>query len=142
WVMLLWIREALAPFLRIARGAKHSVDGDRRFRIVVKDGIWKAPYQGSALGRMNARIHLRLAADALHTRIDGTQKLLPQPDSAIFVPNVRFRNIEFGFWRSNYSLAAIPAAHSLLHLFPGKSRSRVYSEDSLFCAPVPAFASR
>ena len=64
-----------------------------------KDRVRKASYQGSAIILMNERVHLGMVADSFHTRINRTQELLSQPDSSTLVPDISFRNIEFGFWR-------------------------------------------
>jgi hypothetical protein len=93
--------EAQSPFLRIPGRVKHGVNRYCRFRVLEEDGIRKSPYQGPAVFLMNAGVDRGLPANALHGRIDGTQKLLAKPYSATLIPNVSFGNVEFGFWRNN-----------------------------------------
>src|ERR1035437_1744033 len=71
--------KALAPFVRVARGMKYGVDRDRRLRLLVQHGVWKATYQGAAVALVNDRVHLGSAPDAFQTRIDQLRNSSPSP---------------------------------------------------------------
>ena len=81
---------------------KYCVD---RYRpacpALVKDSIWKAPHQGSAISLMNDWEHLRSAANARNTGIDRTQKFFAESDSSTLVPGVSFCNVQPRFWSKN-----------------------------------------
>ena len=93
--------EVLAPFVRVAGRVKDGVDGYRPLCILVEYSIWKAPYQGAAIGLINHGVQLRLSTDAFQTRIHRTQELLSQPRSPTFIPTVSLGDVEFGFRRNN-----------------------------------------
>jgi hypothetical protein len=65
--------------------------------MLVEDGIRKATYRGATVAIVNNRVHLGSTPDAFDARIDRTQELLAQPDSATFVPDAGFCNIQLGF---------------------------------------------
>ncbi len=120
---------------------KYGVNCYCRFCVLVKDAIWKAPYQQTTIRLMNERRQFGLTVDAFHRRIDRTQEVLAQAYSATLIPDVSLCNIELGFWRNDQfsgqkgrALFASPLARRAPR--PGSS------EDSLFCAPVRVFANR
>src|ERR1035437_1247808 len=133
--------KALAPFVRVARGMKYGVDRDRRLRLLVQHGVWKATYQGAAVALVNDRVHLGSAPDAFQTRIDRTQELLTQSGSAAFIPDVGFCNVQLGF-RSDHQIHGHSAHAPCASPLPRAAPKPGFSVDSLSCVPVPAFANR
>jgi hypothetical protein len=135
------LRKTLAPFLRIAGGVKDGVHHRSRFCPLEKDGIGKTAYQGAAIRLIDNRIYRGLAADACHASINRTQELLAEPRSATLVPDVSFGKIDFSLWSNNQLNGHIGRA-SVASRPPRTIPKRGLSEDSLFYAPVPVFASR
>ena len=90
---------------------------------------------------MNESVDRGLAADALHTRLHRTQELLAESRSATLIPDVTFGDIDFGFWRNNQFSGNSGRARFVSRL-PRTVPRLGFSQDSLFCAPVPVFASR
>src|ERR1017187_312071 len=62
--------KALAPFVRVARSMKYSVDRDRSLRRFVKHGVRKAAYERATVAFVHDRVHLGSAPDAFQARID------------------------------------------------------------------------
>src|ERR1035438_9252879 len=133
--------KALAPFVRVARGMKYGVDRDRRLRLLVEHGVWKPTYQGATVALVNDRVHPGLTPDAFHARIDRTQELLTQSDSAAFIPDVGFCNVQLGF-RSDHQLNGHTEHALCVSPLPRAAQKPGFSIDSLSCVPVPAAANR
>src|SRR5438105_1978872 len=90
---------------------------------------------------MNARVDQGLAANALDTRVNRTQKLLTQPRSPPLIPDISFDNIEFSFWRNN-EFSCHAWRGPFVSLLPRTGRRPGSSEGSPFYARVPVSARR
>jgi hypothetical protein len=132
--------KALAPFGRVTRRMKDGVNRDRGLRMLVEDGVRKAAYEGAAVALVNDRVHLGTAPDAFNARIDRTQELLTQPGSPAFIPDTGICDIRLGF-RSDHQLSGHGGHAPYVSPLPRAVPKPGFSIDSLFCAPVPAFAS-
>jgi hypothetical protein len=103
--------------------------------------VWESPYEGPAVLLMNANVARGLAANALHARINRTQKLLAQAHPATLIPDIGFGNIEFGFRRHNQVIGHTGRA-LLVSRLPRTEPRLDFSEDPLFGGPVFVSANR